>query len=104
MVLLVLIVNDSEYNNSTGQKPIQCHCDIYQAADRGKCDCSNTPAQSFERMRFHEPSNLSRAAARTLRKRDKSRKQLNRVYLRIIGNPVGTSNILLSRATYISPW
>jgi len=26
---LVLLVNDVEYNNSTGQKPIQCHCGIY---------------------------------------------------------------------------
>jgi len=26
---LVLLVNDSEYNNFTGQKPIQCYCGIY---------------------------------------------------------------------------
>jgi hypothetical protein len=27
--LLVLLVSDSEYNNFTGQKPIQCHCGTY---------------------------------------------------------------------------
>jgi hypothetical protein len=26
---LVFLVNDSEYNNFTGQKPIQCRCGIY---------------------------------------------------------------------------
>jgi hypothetical protein len=47
---LVLLVNDSEYNNSTGQKPIQCHCAIYlvslaRALLRGQLERTRSSAQ-----------------------------------------------------------
>jgi hypothetical protein len=36
---LVLLVNDSEYNNITGTQPIPCHCGIYFVLSLVRCCC-----------------------------------------------------------------
>jgi hypothetical protein len=38
--LLVLLVNDSEYNNFTGTQPIPCHSGIYFVLPLVRCCCS----------------------------------------------------------------
>jgi hypothetical protein len=52
---LVLLVNDSEYNNFTGQKPIQCHCGIYFVLPLARCCCCGSCGFLLLRLRAPPP-------------------------------------------------
>ena len=50
---LVLLVNDSEYSNSTAQKLIQCHCGIYSFL-LARCVPPPHPAPFWGEGKYHK--------------------------------------------------
>jgi hypothetical protein len=75
---LVLLVNDSEYNNFTGQKPIQCRCGIYlispgASAEAGDADLSFPLRSPGSGARFSAPKKKRKKKEKN-KKRKRKRK------------------------------